>query len=79
MLLVGCVSPKVITVEKTVVPELSFPVFPLADSMTLNTDGTVTVPGNWVVRLREYQLRIEETEDTYNEIKSLYEGSADVQ
>jgi hypothetical protein len=49
-------------VEKTIVPEISFPIFPLAENMTDNKDGTVTVPAEWVVLLEEYHIRIMETE-----------------
>lgn len=73
MLLTGCVSTKIVTVEKTVVPELVFPIFPLAEKMTDNKDGTVTVPSEWVVRLMEYKIRIEETERDYNDLKYIYE------
>lgn len=73
MLLVGCVSTKIVTVEKTVVPDIVFPIFPLAEKMTDNKDGTVTVPSEWVVRLMEYKIRIEETERDYNDLKYIYE------
>lgn len=70
MLSAGCVSQRV--VEKTVVPELVFPLFPLADNMSDNNDGTVTVSSEWIVRLMEYKIRIEETEQNYTDIKMLY-------
>ena len=74
MLLLGCVSPQIVTVEKTVVPEIVFPNFPLADKMTDNKDGTVSVPNEWLVRLEEYHIRIGETEKNYEMLKELYEG-----
>lgn len=73
MLLTACVSTKIITVEKTVVPELTFPIFPYADVMTVNEDGTVSVPSEWLVRLEEYHIRIQETERNYSDLKKLYE------
>lgn len=72
MLLTACQSPQVVTVEKTIVPEISFPIFPLAENMTDNKDGTVTVPAEWVVLLEEYHIRITETEKNYNDLKNLY-------
>lgn len=76
MLLTGCVSTEIITVEKTVVPEITFPIFPLAESMRDNKDGTVSVPYEWLVRLEEYHIMIGETEKNYNELKYLYEKEA---
>lgn len=77
MLLTACVSTEPITVEKVVVPELTFPIFPLADSMTDNKDGTVSVPSEWLVRLEEYHIRINSTEEYYNGLKEIYEGFYD--
>ena len=72
-LLTGCASTEIITVEKTVVPEITFPVFPLSDEMTRNADGTVSVPGEWLVRLEEYHIRIGETQRNYEMLRELYE------
>ena len=56
--------------EKTTVPEIVFPVFPALDGAVRNKEeGTVSVPEEWIVRLEEYRIRIEETEKNYNEIK----------
>ena len=62
------------TREKVFVPDLVFPVFPSLDDEKKNSDGTVSVPNEWLVRLAEYRIRIEETEKNYNDIKALYEG-----
>lgn len=62
------------TREKVFVPDLVFPVFPSLDGGIKNSDGTVSVSGEWLVRLAEYRIRIEETEKNYNDIKALYEG-----
>lgn len=70
MLLTSCVSN---TVYKTVVPEVSFPKFPRAESISDNGDGTCTVSSEWIVQLAEYSIRIQETENNYNQIKSLYD------
>lgn len=72
MLLTACVSPQIITVEKTEVPEITFPIFPLADGMVDNKDGSVSVPSEWLVRLEEYHIRIEETEKNYNDLRNMY-------
>ena len=74
MLLTSCVSPKVEYIEKPVVPEIVFPAFPALESAERNADGTVTVNGEWVLRLAEYKIRIEETEKTYSDLKALYES-----
>ena len=34
----------------------------------------MTVPEEWIVRLRIYQIEIEKTEKNYMGIKALYEG-----
>jgi len=70
-LLTSCVSN---TVYKTVVPDLDFPTFPKAEIMRDNGDETVSVDKQWIVRLAEYSIRIQETEDNYNEIKTLLEN-----
>lgn len=69
-LLTSCVSN---TVTKFVVPDLDFPTFPLADTIEDNGDNTSTVDNQWLVRLAEYYIRINETENNYNDIKELYE------
>ena len=71
-LLSSCVSNG--TREKVFVPDLVFPVFPSLDDEKKNSDGTVSVPNEWLVRLAEYRIRIDETEKNYNDIKALYEG-----
>lgn len=73
-LLTACASTEIITIEKTVVPSISFPIFPLAESMSDNKDGTVSVPYEWLVRLEEYHIMIEATEKTYNELKEIYKN-----
>ena len=72
-LLTDCRSTEIVTVEKTRVPLLDFPEFPLADNMTDNKDGTVTVDSQWVVNLEEYHIRYEEVKKNYFLLKSLYE------
>ncbi len=69
MLLIGCQSTN--TVEKTIVPYVEFPTFPLADEMKQTPEG-VLVPEEWIVQLAEYQIRIEETEKVYKRLYELY-------
>lgn len=72
-LLTSCVSDRIVYVDRPVVPELVFPVFPALEGGERNDDGTVSVPGEWLVRIAEYKIRIEETKKTYGDIKALYE------
>lgn len=69
-LLQSCLSTSYI--EKPYVPPLNFPAFPAIEEYERNANGTVTVSGEWIKRLAEYKIRIEETEKTYTEIKELY-------
>lgn len=70
MLLTACQSTEYI--HKPTLPAISFPTFPALQEYTRNVDETVTVPGEWLIRLEEYRIRVEETEKTYNEIKAMY-------
>lgn len=81
MLLAGCQSTRIEYVEKPVVPPLSFPVFPLlkdGEYVRNREAGTVTVPEEWIVRLRIYQIEIEKTEKNYMGIKALF-GSEEIE
>lgn len=71
MLLTSCATTK--TSEKVYVPELDFPKFP---KLELAEKG-ITVSEEWIVRMAEYKIQIEETEKTYNQIKELYENETD--
>ena len=73
-LLTSCISAKIEYIDKPVVPEINFPIFPALENEVLNEDGSVTVPADWIVRLAEYKIRIEETESNYNDLKALYKG-----
>lgn len=70
MLLMSCVSTEYI--EKPFVPDIYFPDFPVLEDYTRNGES-VTVTNEWIKKLAEYKIRIEETEKTYNDIKALYE------
>lgn len=69
-----CLSPRQVAVDRPVVPELVFPLFPALSGAVRNGDGTVTVGEDWIVRIAEYRIRIEETEQTYGDLKSLWGG-----
>lgn len=74
-LLMSCVSGRIEYIEKPYVPEITFPAFPVLDGGEENADGNIVVPAEWILRLAEYKIRIEETEKNYNELKALYEGT----
>lgn len=71
-LLTCCQSPRQVVVDRPYVPELVFPIFPALSGAVRNGDGTVTVGEDWIVRLAEYRIRIEETEKTYGDLRSLF-------
>ena len=74
----GCRTTNVEYVEKPVVPEITFPVFPVLSGAVRNKEErTVSVPEEWIVRLEEYKIRIKETEKNYNEIKKIYENKTE--
>lgn len=79
MLLTACVSDKVVYIERTVCCDLDFPEFPyLPDEVTRDKEaGTVTVPENWIVQLRMYQIQIEKTQQDYEGFKAIYETEAE--
>lgn len=55
------------------VPEITFPDFPSLSGAVQNTDGTVTVPDAWLVRLAEYKIRIDETRRNYEDLRLMME------
>ncbi len=67
-----CQSPRQVVIDRPVVPELVFPVFPALSGAERNGDGTVTVGEDWIVRMAEYRIRIEETQKNYEGMKALY-------
>ena len=75
MLLMGCTSTKIEYIEKPYLPELNFPNFPELYDDIRNPDDSVTVPGEWIIQMDEFRIYYEETEKTYNELKTLYENS----
>lgn len=79
MLLTACVSDKVIYIERTVCCDLDFPEFPyLPDEVTRDKKAkTVTVPENWIVQLKQYEIQIEKTRKDYEGFKAIYETEAE--
>lgn len=78
LLMTSCLSDNVVAVEKTVVPELVFPVFPKL-KRTVNDDGSWLIPRESADALSEYYILIMNTENDYNELKRLYEEKNDEQ
>lgn len=70
MLLTSCLSTSYI--EKPYVPPLNFPTFPVLEEYERTPNGRVNVSDEWIKDIAEYKIRIEETEKTYNDIKSMY-------
>jgi hypothetical protein len=54
------------------VPDIDFPDFPALDR-EINSDGSWTIPKDSVDALAEYYIRIQETEQNYNDIKYMLE------
>lgn len=73
-LLTCCQSPRQVAVDRPVVPELVFPLFPALSGAVRNGDGTVTVGEDWVIRLAEFRIRFDEFTANYDDLKALYEG-----
>ena len=78
-LLTACVSDKVVYIDRPVYCDLYFPEFPiLPDKVTRDKKaGTVTVPENWIVQLRMYQIQIEKTQKDYEGFKAIYKTEAE--
>ena len=73
-LLTGCTSTKIVYVEKSYVPELNFPLFPRLYGEIRNPDDTVTVPGEWIIQVKEFEIYYEETKKDYSRIKELHKN-----
>ena len=73
LLLQGCRSTEIIYKTKTRIPELDPPVFPLADLMKNNADGTVTVDSEWIVNIEKFRIEYERLCKDYQDIKNIYE------
>ena len=73
MLLTSCLTDRIKPVEKPVLIDLYFPEFPSMPSCTRNVDGSVTVPGDYIVSLAEFKIKYEEAMKNYEEIRKLYE------
>lgn len=58
MLLTSCQSTK-----SSFVP---YPEFPDLPAYVKNTDGTISVPEDWIVRLAEFRIKYETIQEVYN-------------
>lgn len=72
LLMTSCQSVKVVYVDKYVVPDITFPIFPSMER-TIHADGSWTLPKESVDLLAEYYLKIKATEATYEHDKKLFE------
>lgn len=70
-LLTCCRSNKVY-IDRPHVPELVFPIFPALEDSVRNQDGSVTVSAEWILRLAEYRIRMDETELNWREYTRLF-------
>lgn len=59
MLSVGCQSKKVNEPITQNVISLDFPVYPITDWIKDNSDGTCTVPSQWIIDLAEFEIYYE--------------------
>lgn len=75
MFLTSCVStPKTEIVHEVVVPELTFPEFPLSDSIEYVGSNRVEGDLDWFTDLAIFLIKYRELMADYNEIKALYEA-----
>lgn len=68
----SCQSVKTVYVDKYVVPEITFPIFPALER-EIHADGSWTIPKDSVDLLAEYYLKITATEELYKHDKKLFE------
>lgn len=73
MPLMSCAT-KIKTETRIIVPELVFPIIPdLSNYEYKRIKEGVIVSNQYIIDMSKYKILIEETEKTYNDIKSLYE------
>ena len=72
MLLTGCQSTKI--EYRVYVPTLDTPVFPLAENIRDNKDGTCEVPSEWIVQLEEFHIKYDCLVLEYQDLKKLYDS-----
>ena len=76
LLMTSCQSVKY--VDKYVVPEITFPIFPALDR-EINTDGSWTIPKEDVNALAEFYIKYQSVIEIYNHDKELLENKKDAQ
>ena len=72
----SCQSVKTEYIDRYVVPEITFPIFPALDR-EINEDGSWTIPKNDVDALAEFYLRYKTAIEIYNHDKELFEEIAE--
>lgn len=69
----SCRSTKVVTVEKTRIPLLEFPEFPIIERI-VNEDKSWLIPKESTDALAEFYEHYEEVKKNYTMLKELYEN-----
>ena len=73
LLMTSCQSVKTVYVDRYVVPEITFPIFPAMDR-EIHADGSWTIPKEDVDLLAEFYLKYQSAVETYKHDKELFEG-----
>lgn len=68
----SCQSVKTVYVDRYVVPEITFPIFPAMDR-EIHADGSWTIPKDDVDLLAEFYIKYQSAVDTYKHDKELFE------
>lgn len=72
LLMTSCQSVKTVYVDRYVVPEITFPIFPAMDR-EIHADGSWTIPKDDVDLLAEFYIKYQSAVDTYKHDKELFE------
>ena len=73
LLMTSCQSVKTVYVDRYVVPEITFPIFPAMDR-EIHKDGSWTIPKDDVDALAEFYIKYQSAVEIYKHDKELYEG-----
>ena len=72
----SCLTNKVVYVDRYVVPEITFPIFPALDR-EIHSDGSWTIPKEDIDSLAEFYVRYKSAVETYKHDKELFEKTKD--
>lgn len=72
----SCLTNKVVYVDRYVVPEITFPIFPALER-EIHKDGSWTIPKEDVDSLAEFYVKYQSTIETYKHNKDLFEKAKD--